>query len=384
MAIASVYGDLLRVPVVRRQTLSSVVAQVTQTVAVGIALVVHGATGSLAAGGVAAAAFALGVCVARPVQGRALDRRGVRPVLVGCALGHAAALCALAVAAPGGSAPALDVLALLCGLSLPPISQAMRAEWGRSIEPAARSAAFSLATIAQELAVFGGPLLLAVVIAANSPRAAVAVLGLVACVGTIGFALSLPAAASDAEAADRPGRRVAGPLLALVAVSFLLGSALGAVQVSVAAVATEHTQPALAGLLIAVMSIGGLAGGLTYGAVRSGSAAAADLVGALVLLTAAAVVLALVGSVPATAALLFAVGLGLNPAITAITLQVRELGGGAEGFGWLSAGTGSGTALGAALAGYAAQRAGDPGPGFAVAAGSCALGLALVWVSPRR
>ena len=63
MAIASVYGDLLRVPAVRRQTLSSVVAQVTQTVAVGIALVVHGATGSLAAGGVAAAAFALGVCV---------------------------------------------------------------------------------------------------------------------------------------------------------------------------------------------------------------------------------------------------------------------------------------------------------------------------------
>jgi hypothetical protein len=260
----------------------------------------------------------------------------------------------------------------------------MRAEWGRSIEPAARSAAFSLATIAQELAVFGGPLLLAVVIAASSPRAAVAVLGLVACVGTIGFALSLPAAANDAEAAERPGRRVAGDLLALVAVSFLLGSALGAVQVSVAAVATEHTQPALAGLLIAAMSVGGLAGGLTYGAVRSGSAAAADLVGALVLLTAAAVVLALVGSVPATAALLFAVGLGLNPAITAITLQVRELGGGAEGFGWLSAGTGSGTALGAALAGYAAQRAGDPGPGFAVAAGSCALGLALVWVSARR
>ena len=146
----------------------------------------------------------------------------------------------------------------------------MRAEWGRSIEPAARSAAFSLATIAQELAVFGGPLLLAVVIAASSPRAAVAALGLVACVGTIGFALSLPAAASDAEAADRPGRRVAGALLALVAVSFLLGSALGAVQVSVAAVATEHTQPALAGLLIAVMSIGGVAGGLTYGAAPLG------------------------------------------------------------------------------------------------------------------
>ena len=101
MAIASVYGDLLRVPAVRRQTLTSVVAQVTQTIAVGIALVVHGATGSLAAGGVAAAAFALGVCVARPVQGRALDRRGVRPVLVGCALVHAAALCALALAASG-------------------------------------------------------------------------------------------------------------------------------------------------------------------------------------------------------------------------------------------------------------------------------------------
>ena len=82
--------------------------------------------------------------------------------------------------------------------------------------------------------------------------------------------------------------------------------------------------------------------------------------------------------------LLFAVGLGLNPAITSVTLQVRDLGSGAEGFGWLSAGTGSGTALGAALAGYAAQRAGHAGPGFAVAAASCAVGLLLAWVTPRR
>jgi predicted MFS family arabinose efflux permease len=383
MAIASVYGNLLRVPGIRRQTVTGVVAQVTQTVAVGIALVVHGATGSLAAGGVAAAAFALGVCVARPVQGRALDRRGVRPVLVACALVHAAALCALAVAAFGDNPVRLDALALLCGFSLPPISLAMRAEWGRSIEPMAQSAAFSLATVVQELAVFGGPLLLAVVIAASSPRAAVAVLGLVACVGTLGFALSLPAVVEGAEAGGY-GRRPAGALLALVAISFLLGAALGAVQVSVAAVATEHTEPALAGILIAVMSVGGLLGGLTYGAVRPSSAAAGDLGGALVLLTVAGGVLALVGSVPATAALLFAAGLGLNPAITAITLQVRDLGAGAEGFGWLSAGTGSGTALGAALAGYAAQRAGDPGPGFAVAAASCALGVLLVWITPRR
>jgi hypothetical protein len=384
MAIASVYGNLLRVPAFRRQTLTSVVAQVTQTIAVGIALVVHGATGSLAAGGVGAAAFALGVCVARPVQGRALDRRGVRPVLVTCALVHAAALCALALAASGDNPIRLDALALLCGISLPPISQAMRAEWGRSVEATARSAAFSLATIAQELAVFGGPLLLAVVIAVSSPRAALAVLGLVACVGTVAFALSLPVAAAGGDGAERQGRRDAGALLVLVAISFLLGSALGAVQVAVAAVATAHSQPALAGVLIAVMSVGGLAGGLTYGVVRTGAAARHDLIAALVLLTAAGGVLALVGSVPATAALLFAVGLGLNPAITAITLQVRDLGSGAEGFGWLSAGTGSGTALGAALAGYAAQRAGHPGPGFAVAAASCALGLVLVWVTPRR
>ena len=132
------------------------------------------------------------------------------------------------------------------------------------------------------------------------------------------------------------------------------------------------------------MSVGGLAGGLTYGAVRSGSAASTDLVAALVLLTAAGAALALVASVPAIAVLLFAVGLGLNPAITAITLQVRDLGSGAEGFGWLSAGTGSGTALGAALAGYATQRSGHAGPGFAVAAASCALGLLVVWVTPRR
>jgi predicted MFS family arabinose efflux permease len=247
----------------------------------------------------------------------------------------------------------------------------------------ARSAAFSLATIAQGLAVFGGPLLLAVVIAASSPPVAVAVAGLIACVGTVGFALSLPAARHGLSRDDRSARP-AGALLALIAISFVLGSTLGAVQVSVAAVATAHAEPALAGVLLAVMSVGGLAGGLVYGATRSTSNAATDLVAALVLLTAASAVLALVGSVPATAVLLFGVGLGLNPAITAITLQVRDLGGGAEGFGWLSAGTGSGAAMGAAIAGYAAQRAGHAGPGFAVAAVSCACGLAVVWVTPRR
>ena len=118
------------------------------------------------------------------------------------------------------TAPALDALALLCGLSLPPISQAMRAEWGRSVEPAARSAAFSLATIAQELAVFGGPLLLAVVIAASSPRAAVAVLGSLPVWAPWGSHSRFPAAASGAEAAERPGARVRGALLALVAITF--------------------------------------------------------------------------------------------------------------------------------------------------------------------
>ena len=164
----------------------------------------------------------------------------------------------------------------------------------------------------------------------------------------------------------------------------LLGSALGAVQVSVAAVATEHTQPALAGILIAVMSVGGLAGGLAYGARSLGLGCVRRPGCALILLTAASAVLALVGSVPAVAALLFAVGLGLNPAITSITLQVAIWAAGRRGSAGCRQAPARARRWERRWRATPPSAPAIPGPGFAVAAASCAVGLPLAWITPRR
>jgi hypothetical protein len=65
------------------QAVLGFVAQVTQSVvSIGTVLVVAGATGSLARAGVAAAFFSVGAGMARPVQGRLIDRRGPRSSLL--------------------------------------------------------------------------------------------------------------------------------------------------------------------------------------------------------------------------------------------------------------------------------------------------------------
>jgi MFS family permease len=87
---------LLRVPAVRWQALSGLLAQVTQGASgIGIILVVRQHTGSLALAGGVVGALSIAAGVARPLQGRLIDRRGAAGVIAGTGLGHAAALVAI-------------------------------------------------------------------------------------------------------------------------------------------------------------------------------------------------------------------------------------------------------------------------------------------------
>ncbi len=381
------YGSLFRLPRVPLQAVLGFLAQLTQLVApIGTVLVVQAATGSLALAGLAAAAFSLGAGLARPLQGRLMDRHGSRPILDATAAIHVCALLGLvAGAAAGFPGWSLVALAALAGAGLPPVSVSMRVEWGQRIPAASRTAAYSLVYLVQELALLTGPLLFTLVIALlASPSLALAGVALAAGLSTVLFARALhagspPPASAGGGLFTRPGV----PLLLVVAV--LAGCCLGVLEVGAPALAAARGTPALTGLLIAGLSLGGITGAIVYGMRPWHAGPGIRLIALLAplglclaplaWLTASALdrsapVLPLAGFGVA----MFLAGLTFNPSLTTVSLLVDELAPGArsEAFGWLSTAIGLGTASGSGLAGLIGDRFG-PAATFAAASAAALL-----------
>jgi predicted MFS family arabinose efflux permease len=341
------------------QAVLGFVAQITQQVtSIGMVLVVAGATGSLARAGLAAAFYSIGAGMARPVQGRLIDRRGPRAVLVVTGCLHAAALACLA---REGGAPIAILLALawLAGTGLPPVSVAMRIEWARRRPPELRTATYSLVYLVQELALFGGPLLFGGIVAVLSPSAALTVIAVVAGAGALVLAWAMRAGRPEGATPGGLGVLRDGGMRLLLTVIVLLGGALGVLEVGLPALAVARGVPAVSGLLVAAISLGGIAGALGYGRLRWAARPARRLV---VLLTALCVVLlplVMPGDLYVVGGALFLAGLAINPALATSSLVVDELAvAPAEAFGWLSTAIGAGSAAGGGLAGAIGQYAG--------------------------
>jgi predicted MFS family arabinose efflux permease len=369
------------VPAVRRQALAGLLAQMSQGGAdVGIVLVVRNATGSLVWAGVAAAGFAVGAGVARPIQGRFMDRRGPVGVLVASGVIHAAALVVLVgLAELGAPAATLVVVAVAAGLGLPPVSSSMRLAWGRLVGERERVAAYSLITVVQEIAILAGPLLLGVLVALASASVALVAIALVVGAGTIAFAalLGRPAGAVGGNRELRLGVLRSPGMRRVLLVTALLGTSIGAVTVGAPALAHARGADAASGVLVAALSAGGILGGVAYGVRAWGSRLSRRLVGMLVLLAAALAPLAATSSLAAAAALLLVGGIAFNPALTTTTLMVdvHVPARAAEAFGWLSTSMAVGNGAGSAIAGALAH-AGGASRAFlagAVAAGAGAV-----------
>jgi MFS family permease len=359
---AGPYAALLRLPGLASQAVLGLLAQLTQAAApVGMVLVVDQATGSLAVAGLAVAGFSAAVAVARPLQGRAIDRRGSVPVLAATGVLHAGALAGLVLAAWAGAAGwALTGLACVAGLGLPPVSTSMRVVWGRRVPANGRTAAYSLVYLTQELAILTGPLLLAVLVALSSASLALVVTGATAAAGTLALAWPLRAAAPGQQAGGRGAVLRSPGMRAVLAVVFFVGLAFGALEVGLPALASARGVPAASGVLVAALSLGGICGALLYGG-RSWTAHPTDrLLVLLVLLCAALAPLPALHGLVLTGAALVATGLALNPAITTASLVVDLLVpvSAAEAFGWLSTAISTGGAAGNAVAGVAAQHLG--------------------------
>ena len=356
------YSTLWRTRPIRGQAILGLFAQLTQGAGpISIVLVTRASTGSLAIAGAVVAALWIAVAVARPLQGRFIDARGSRLVMLVCGPVHAAALIGLVGAAQARTgAWALVLLSVVAGLTLPPVSAAMRVEWGRRLPPSERTAAYSLVFLTQEIALLTGPLLVAALIAIDSAGLALSVAAAISGAGSIGFGALSGAGGRSEEPRVRAPRAASAAMPALLGASFLVGGMLGALQVATPALALSRGAPALGGVLIAALSVGGIMGALLYGGRRWTADASVRFLGLLGVIGVAATLLALGPPLPVVGLGLALVGVGLNPVFTTASLLIDRHSGprAAESFGWMSTAVGGGTAVGSAAAGALAQSAG--------------------------
>jgi MFS family permease len=367
-----------------------VLAQLTQGAApLGLILVVRQATGSLIAAGAVSAALWVGAAVARPIQGRLIDRHGTRLVMLACGPVHTAALVGVVIVArAGGGVWAMVPLSAVAGLVLPPVSVAMRVEWGRHVPANERTAAFSLVFLTQEIALVTGPLLIAVLVGVG-PGVALSTAAVVSGVATVGFAALGSTEATPREGTLRTGGDRATSVPAVLAVAFLLGATLGVFQVAAPSLAIARGVPAVGGVLIAAVSVGGITGAVLYGGIRWRADPARRLILLLGLLAIATTALLAVLPLAVVGALLALGGLALNPSFATTSLLIDRHGGsrGAEAFGWMSTAVGGGTAAGNAIAGALAQHNGFPPAFFAAAVAAYAavlLSCSGAWLSRSR
>ncbi|HSD23142.1 MAG TPA: MFS transporter [Solirubrobacterales bacterium] len=371
------YRPLVAEPGFREQGLAGFFAQLSQGGAVlALILLIQQTRGSLGLAGAATAGFVIGAAIARPIQGRLIDRIGPRRVLLLIALGHTAALLALAPIARSDLAGIAAVaVSLVAGLGLPPVSQTQRLIWA-DLAGEDRTTVYSVIGMIQEGSILAGPLLVGVVAGVASPSAALIAVALISGLGLAWLGLSVPSG-RRVSAGGRVGDplRVHGVRLVLL-LEFLFGIALGGIEIGVPALAAGEGHPSVSGFLLAVTSVGGIAGALVYGARSWASSPRARLVLLLALSAVGFAFLVPVESLVVAGAVLLVLGSVLTPVLTTliVLLDLASPRFAAEAFGWSSTSSAIGSGAGAAVIGVLAQHHGA-GPAFAIAGAGCALAL---------
>ncbi len=313
--------------------------------------------------GLVAAAYAIAVGVGAPYAGRQVDRRGAAPVLRRRLLVFPSLLLLVALlGALGVPSPLLAVSAAAAGLSLPPVSSALRSIWPSVLGVDRARTAYALEAALQELIFVGGPLLVAL-LAAVSPVAAVVGAAVAAGVGTLAFARVPPvreAGPSEHRHGSRLGALSSPGVRTIAVLAVFLGLGFGAVEIAVPAFAELEGSRALAGVALAGFAGGSLMGGLVAGLRPSSDERRRMLAGASVLAGALALPL-LASSLPMLTVLLVVAGLPIAPLVAAaygLIGRVAAPGSVAEAFAWFGTAVSSGFAGGSVLGGWLVDREG--------------------------
>lgn len=389
-AAPATYRTLLQTDGVPRLLSSVIVARLPLGMqALAILTLVGRATGSFATAGVAVGALSLANAAASPVQGRLVDRWGPMRVIVPIAAVQAACFTALVVAA-GDGAPGIVLVALTAaaGAFVPPVASASRALWPRvAPTPPLLERAYALEAIGQEVIWTTGPLVIALVLATASARAAVMLCAVVTVAGTVFFARA-PVARSwrGTQSAERAPTAIRSPGLRLLLVSVVLtGLVWGAGEVALVGLAAEVGAPGMAGVLLALWSVGSLVGGLVYGS-RAWRLGPAQRYTRMLALTAVALApLALAESIGVALVLSAIAGVTIAPVLVGqygLTGALAPPDARTEAFTWTAAGTYVGFSAGAAAAGALVEFHGsDAAFALVCAAAAVAAAGTVVWRS---
>lgn len=384
------YRRVLRAPHVATLYASSVVARLPVGAnGLAIVLFMRERTGSFAAAGAAAGAYALASGISSPWQGRLIDRHGPRliiPRLV--ALQVAGVLAFVGLGLTGAPVGVLVLTAFAAGLGQAPFSSVMRAMWPRLLaDPALIATAFALDSAVVEIVFVVGPLLTALLTAVFSPQLALLVSVAFATLGALPFIRSPairtwePEPPSDSHilgALRSPGLRT------VVLTTLPIGFAFGSIEIAVPAFAAHHDHANAAGLLLAAWALGSASGGLVFGARDWPWALSRQYVVLVGILALSFLPLLAAASLTAIVPLLLVAGAFIAPTISAGSQLMGRLappGMGTEAYAWGPTAIVAGFAAGSALCGALAEAQGWRA---ALVAGLVVVGAATAYVVLAR
>lgn len=391
------YKSVLTLPGMRTFMLVSLIARIpgtawTTALTLSIVLDRHR---SYAEAGAATAAFTVGLAVGAPLLGRAIDRRGPRPVLL--VTGTASLLFWNLV--PVLPYPVLLGSAAFCGALQVPVMTLVRQSLAARVPESVRRQAFSLDSMAVELSFMVGPALAVLAItqlgeATSTLRVLGIGLGLSAAVlyaynprlhdgagAPIAKAARDVPVDADPDAVPTPlsrkpaARWLAPGFLLILAVCTACCMVLSATDVAIVAVLRGHGEISWAGIVVIVWCAASMLGGFVHGAMRR----PLPMTVLLLLLGALSMPVGLAGSWWLLCLVVIPAGVACAPTIAstvdgvsrAVPAERRG-----QAMGLHSAALTSGGAIGAPLIGVVIDNS-SPGWGMAaIGALSCALALA--------
>jgi MFS family permease len=305
---------------------------------------------SYGAAGLVLAALSVGQAIAGPLTSRLMGVWGMRQVITLTMIVCAFAISAIALLPL--DIPAAMGVALVAGLTMPPIQPAVRTIYPKMVNSKQLTPLFSLDASAQEIIWVLGPVITTFV----STQVGTVWGILLAVLFLVGGGTWFIASPELGRVRIPRSRRKLGavlakpPVLLATIVGFLLVAACAAIEAGV--VAAFGHEGLEAGIVLAIFAVGSLVGGLSLGHVPIGPWAMARRM-----------LIVFVGTALAAASLniwwlsvtLFIAGIGIAPALAVmfsiVSASVR-FSDTAEAYGWVGTGQLIGAAVGSAFAGF--------------------------------
>lgn len=305
---------------------------------------------SYGAAGLVLAALSIGQAVAGPLTSRLMGVWGMRQVITITMIICAFAISAIALLPL--TIPAAMGVALVAGLTMPPIQPAVRTIYPKMVNSKQLTPLFSLDASAQEIIWVVGPVITTFVSIQIGTVWGI----LLAVVFLVGGGTWFIASPELGRVRIPRSRRKLGavlakpPVLLATIVGFLLVAACAAIEAGV--VATFGHDGLEAGIVLAIFAVGSLVGGLSLGHVPIGPWALARRMLIVFVGTALAAVSLNIWWLAVT---LFIAGIGIAPALAVmfsiVSASVR-FSDTAEAYGWVGTGQLIGAAVGSAFAGF--------------------------------